>query len=62
VRVLQPGMIMTAVALLNATPRPARERIVSAMNGNVCRCGTYARIVEAIEAVSAASSSRESRQ
>jgi isoquinoline 1-oxidoreductase alpha subunit len=47
---------------LNATPRPARERIVSAMNGNVCRCGTYARIVEAIEAVSAASSSRESRQ
>lgn len=44
-----PGMIVSAVALLRATPRPTRERIVAAMNGNVCRCGTYPRIVDAIE-------------
>jgi aerobic-type carbon monoxide dehydrogenase small subunit (CoxS/CutS family) len=57
-----PGMIMTAVALLKTTPHPGRERIVSAMNGNICRCGTYPRVVEAIEAVSPASSSTESRR
>jgi aerobic-type carbon monoxide dehydrogenase small subunit (CoxS/CutS family) len=57
-----PGLIMSAVALLEATPRPTRERIVSAMNGNVCRCGTYARIVDAIAAASdAATRSTESR-
>src|SRR5437762_3541345 len=43
------GMIMSATALLNKTPRPNREEIVNAMNGNVCRCGTYQRIVNAIE-------------
>jgi aerobic-type carbon monoxide dehydrogenase small subunit (CoxS/CutS family) len=43
-----PGMIISAVALLKATPHPTRDRIVTAMNGNVCRCGTYPRIVEAI--------------
>jgi aerobic-type carbon monoxide dehydrogenase small subunit (CoxS/CutS family) len=52
-----PGMIISAVALLKATPHPTRDRIVTAMNGNVCRCGTYPRIVEAIEAASQASSS-----
>jgi len=57
-----PGMIMTSVALLKTTPHPTRERIVSAMNGNICRCGTYPRIVQAIEAVSPASSSTESRR
>jgi aerobic-type carbon monoxide dehydrogenase small subunit (CoxS/CutS family) len=44
-----PGMIMSAVALLKGTPRPDRAQIVKAMNGNVCRCGAYARIVTAIE-------------
>ena len=43
------GMIMTASALLNKSSRPNRDEIVSAMNGNICRCGTYQRIVEAIE-------------
>jgi aerobic-type carbon monoxide dehydrogenase small subunit (CoxS/CutS family) len=56
-----PGMIMSAVALLKTTPHPARERIVSAMNGNICRCGTYLRIVEAIEAASPASSTESRR-
>ncbi len=42
------GMIMSAVALLRKTPHPTDVQIVSAMNGNVCRCGTYPRIVAAI--------------
>jgi aerobic-type carbon monoxide dehydrogenase small subunit (CoxS/CutS family) len=45
-----PGMILGAVALLRTTPRPDRAHIVRAMNGHVCRCGTYPRIVAAIEA------------
>jgi aerobic-type carbon monoxide dehydrogenase small subunit (CoxS/CutS family) len=44
-----PGMIMSAVALLAQQPRPSREDIIRFMNGNVCRCGTYPRIVAAIE-------------
>jgi aerobic-type carbon monoxide dehydrogenase small subunit (CoxS/CutS family) len=43
------GMIMSAVALLAREPQPSRGDIVRAMNGNVCRCGTYPRIVAAIE-------------
>ncbi len=46
------GMIMQAVALLRATPRPTREQIVDGMQGNVCRCGTYPRIVAAVERAS----------
>ncbi len=41
------GMIMSASALLNKNSRPNREEIITAMNGNVCRCGTYQRIIEA---------------
>ena len=44
-----PGMIMSAMALLKGTPRPDRAQIVRAMNGNVCRCGAYNRIVTAIQ-------------
>ena len=51
-----------AVALLKPRRTPTRERIVSAMNGNVCRCGTYPRIVDAIAAASEAPSSTESRR
>jgi isoquinoline 1-oxidoreductase alpha subunit len=40
---------MQAAALLKATPRPTRAQIVQAMNGNLCRCGTYGRIIRAIE-------------
>ena len=43
------GMIVSGVALLNKTPHPSREEIVHHMNGNICRCGTYPRIVAAIQ-------------
>ena len=43
------GMIMSAAALLSTIPNPSREQIISYMNGNICRCGTYQRIVEAIQ-------------
>ena len=43
-----PGMIMAAVALLNKNPNPSEPDIVRAMDGNVCRCGTYGRIIAAI--------------
>ncbi len=43
------GMIMSAVALLKKTPQPDESDIVNFMNGNVCRCGTYPRIVSAIQ-------------
>src|SRR6266480_6243112 len=46
------GMIMAGAALLTKTPRPSRDEIVSGMNGNICRCGTYQRIVDAIEIAS----------
>jgi len=42
------GMIMSGVALLERKGDPSVEEIVHAMDGNICRCGTYARIVEAI--------------
>ncbi|HET7564515.1 MAG TPA: 2Fe-2S iron-sulfur cluster-binding protein, partial [Gemmatimonadaceae bacterium] len=44
-----PGMIMAGVALLHTTPSPSRDEIVRSMQGNVCRCGTYPRIVAAIQ-------------
>lgn len=43
-----PGMIMAGVALLRRNPAPDQAAIVQAMNGNICRCGMYARIVRAI--------------
>src|SRR5438128_603736 len=45
------GMIMSSAALLQKDPRPNRDEISSAMNGNICRCGTYQRIINAIEMV-----------
>lgn len=44
-----PGMIMSAVALLEKNPSPKESEIVDFMDGNVCRCGTYPRIVSAIQ-------------
>ncbi len=44
-----PGMIMAGVGLLTATPNPTDAAIVKAMDRNVCRCGTYPRIVAAIK-------------
>ena len=50
----QAGQIMSATALLKKNPNPSDEEIEAAMNGNICRCGTYVRIKEAIKsAVSA---------
>jgi aerobic-type carbon monoxide dehydrogenase small subunit (CoxS/CutS family) len=46
------GMIMTGVALLSENPRPNRDEIITGMNGNICRCGTYQRIVDAIQIAS----------
>jgi len=43
------GMIMATVALLQSTPAPADEQIARALNGNVCRCGTYPRILAAVK-------------
>jgi len=45
----QSGQIMQAAALLTKNKHPKREQIVAHMNGNICRCGTYQRIVRAIQ-------------
>lgn len=45
----QSGQIMQAAALLAANPRPSRDEIVAHMDGNLCRCGTYVRIIKAIQ-------------
>lgn len=44
----QSGMIMTAAAFLAKHPKPTEEEVVQAMNGNLCRCGTYSRVRKAI--------------
>ena len=43
------GMIMTAAAFLESEPHPNRTAIISALNANLCRCGTHMRIVRAVE-------------
>jgi len=43
-----PGMIMSARALLNGNPRPTRDEVQDALSGNLCRCGGYSRIVDAV--------------
>src|ERR1041385_9324658 len=53
------GMIMAASALLNRNARPSREEIVSFMNRNVCRCGVYQRIVEAVQIAAGTGSAEE---
>jgi len=45
-----PGMILSGVALLEQNRDPSEQQIVTAMQGNICRCGTYTRIVAAIRA------------
>jgi len=45
----QTGQIMSAIALLERNPRPNETEIAQAMNGNLCRCGTYPRVKEAIK-------------
>jgi isoquinoline 1-oxidoreductase alpha subunit len=48
----QSGQIMKAAELLAANPKPTRAQIVTHMDGNICRCGTYHRIIAAIERAS----------
>ena len=45
----QSGQIMSAAALLARTPKPTEQEIVAAMEGNICRCGTYQRILAAVK-------------
>ena len=52
------GMIMAANALLSKNARPSRDEIVSGMNRNLCRCGVYQRIIEAIQIASAQTDNR----
>jgi isoquinoline 1-oxidoreductase alpha subunit len=47
----QSGQIMQAVSLLNENPTPTDEQIISHMDGNLCRCGTYTRVLKAIKRV-----------
>ena len=46
------GMVLCATALIRETPHPTEEQIVSYMNGNICRCGTYPRIIDAVKRAS----------
>jgi len=48
-----PGILMTAKALLDRTPRPTREQIQEALSGNLCRCTGYQQIFEAVERAAA---------
>ncbi|MFP4082264.1 MAG: (2Fe-2S)-binding protein [Candidatus Aminicenantes bacterium] len=56
-----PGMILNAYSLLWKYPQPTTEQIIQAMEGNLCRCGTYSRIIEAIRTASRAMKERRQR-
>jgi isoquinoline 1-oxidoreductase alpha subunit len=47
----QPGQIMQTVALLRQKPQPEEEDVAQALSGNICRCGTYPRILAAIRSI-----------
>ena len=57
-----PGMLMSAKSLLNENPKPSRAEIKAHMAGNLCRCGCYNEVVEAIEEVAAGKSTKEEGQ
>lgn len=50
------GMILSAAALIKEIPKPSRDEIIKHMNGNICRCGTYERIIKAIQIATGQSS------
>ncbi|CAM3433192.1 (2Fe-2S)-binding protein [Aquirufa ecclesiirivi] len=56
----QAGQIMTAAALLKKNPKPSHDEIVSGMSGNICRCGTYHRIHNAVKRASEIASTSNS--
>lgn len=53
------GMIMAATALLAKKPKPTRNEIIEGMNSNICRCGVYQRIIEAIQIASGQTQAKE---
>jgi aerobic-type carbon monoxide dehydrogenase small subunit (CoxS/CutS family) len=53
-----PGVIMSAYGLLLNDPRPSRKAVIDALEGNICRCSAYKRILEAVESVAAAEGGR----
>jgi aerobic-type carbon monoxide dehydrogenase small subunit (CoxS/CutS family) len=53
------GMVLAATALLGEHPHPSDDEVLEAMNGNVCRCGTYPRILAAIRRASGAVAGKE---
>jgi isoquinoline 1-oxidoreductase alpha subunit len=57
----QPGQIMSATALLSSIPDPTDDDINNAMSGNICRCGTYLRIRDAIKAAAKSLASAEQK-
>ena len=57
----QAGQMMSAAALLAKTPKPSDQDIDAAMNGNICRCGTYLRIRQAIHKAASMSAGKTSR-
>jgi isoquinoline 1-oxidoreductase subunit alpha len=57
----QPGQMMSAAALLAKTPKPTDQDIDAAMNGNICRCGTYIRIRQAIHKAASLAAGRSAR-
>ena len=50
-----PGMVLSAVALLRHHPRPGRDEIARYMTGNLCSCGSYSHVIEALESFAEAS-------
>lgn len=46
-----PGMLMSSISLLEKNPKPSRDEIVDAISGNLCRCGSYHEVIEAIQSV-----------
>ena len=58
----QSGQIMSAAHLLANNSTPSRDEIVAAMTGNLCRCGTYSRIIAAVESVAGSESSGGSQK
>ena len=54
-----PGMIMSSVALLSATPAPSTPEIARALEGNICRCGTHPRVIAAVRRAAGARASGE---
>jgi aerobic-type carbon monoxide dehydrogenase small subunit (CoxS/CutS family) len=50
-----PGFVLTAKALIEENPDPSDEEIAEALGGNLCRCGSYVKIVDAVKRAAAAS-------